>query len=406
MKVALFFEHYGPYHLARAEASQQTATAEELVSIVPVELFGDCQTYDWRREVTSSSSIQTVIPEDSAQETAKSRLRVQVEKSLGQLNPDVIAIHGWSLPGTAAAMNWACKNDARVVVMSESRAIDSPRSKAKEFLKRQILNNVDAGLVGSPSHRQYLVDLGLPAESVFFGYDAIDNDYFQTGAEQIRSDRQSREQLNRLVPIGDAEQFFFASCRFVEKKNLQRLIDSYAAYRQNASNPWDLVLAGDGDLKAALVDQIVGLGLTENVHLPGFIQYDQLPLFYGLASAFIHVSTVEQWGLVVNEAAASGLPLIVSRQTGSSECLLAGGKNGFVVDAFAGDSIAEAMMRMTSLSKENREAMGTESQRIVAGFGPRQFADGLLGAASYAQANPRKRTMLSRAVLGLMARFG
>ena len=48
------------------------------------------------------------------------------------------------------------------------------------------------------------------------------------------------------------------------------------------------------------------------MHLPGFKQYDDWPVYYALATAFVHASTTEQWGLVVSEAIASGLPVIVS----------------------------------------------------------------------------------------------
>ncbi len=79
---------------------------------------------------------------------------------------------------------------------------------------------------------------------------------------------------------------------------------------------WDLVLLGDGPLKPTLLKLISSLGLESCVHLPGFKQYDELPVYLGLAETFIHASTTEQWGLVVNEAMASGLPVLVSNRCG------------------------------------------------------------------------------------------
>src|SRR5258707_787290 len=62
---------------------------------------------------------------------------------------------------------------------------------------------------------------------------------------------------------------------------------------------WELVLVGDGALKGNLCRLISDLRLPRHVHFPGFRQYDELPVYYAIAKAFLHASTTEQWGLVV-----------------------------------------------------------------------------------------------------------
>src|SRR5207244_4064698 len=100
-------------------------------------------------------------------------------------------------------------------------------------------------------------------------------------------------------------------------KNLPRLLEAFAGYRRLAGDAaWELVLLGDGPLRPELVALLKDLELDGHVLLPGFKQYDELPAYYGLAGAFIHASTTEQWGLVVNEAMASGLPVLVSDRCG------------------------------------------------------------------------------------------
>ena len=126
------------------------------------------------------------------------------------------------------------------------------------------------------------------------------------------------------------ENYFLASARFIEKKNLSTLIEAYAEYRRRSSAfakaTADKEIAGkrrgtscflgDGPLRETLNSQLSTLNLHEHVHLPGFKPYDELPVYYALANAFVHASTTEQWGLVVNEAIASGLPVIVSDRCG------------------------------------------------------------------------------------------
>ena len=62
----------------------------------------------------------------------------------------------------------------------------------------------------------------------------------------------------------------------------------------------------------ALEAKCDALAIRDHVHMLGFRQIEDLPAYYGMAKAFIHASTIEPWGLVVNEAMACGLPVLVS----------------------------------------------------------------------------------------------
>jgi len=125
--------------------------------------------------------------------------------------------------------------------------------------------------------------------------------------------------------------------------------------------------------------------------LPGFKQYTDLPVYYGLAEAFVHASTTEQWGLVINEAMASGLPVLVSNRCGCTSDLVLEGLNGFIFDPFAVDQIAASMGRMALMDDEVRAKMGTESQKLIAQWGPDRFAEGLIMAARAAVNAPLPR---------------
>jgi glycosyltransferase involved in cell wall biosynthesis len=134
------------------------------------------------------------------------------------------------------------------------------------------------------------------------------------------------------------------------------------------------------------------------VHLPGFKPYEELPFYYALANAFVHASTTEQWGLVVNEAIASGLPVIVSNRCGCAPELVNG--NGFTFDPTNEDELATRLLEMASLSDEERKQLGDNSYRIAANFAPERFGEGLERAASVATAGPQKRFgVMDRALL-------
>jgi glycosyltransferase involved in cell wall biosynthesis len=126
------------------------------------------------------------------------------------------------------------------------------------------------------------------------------------------------------------------------------------------------------------------LGLDNTVLMPGFKQYDRLPTYYSLADAFLHVSRSEPWGLVVNEAMASGLPVIVSKACGCSSNLVEDGGNGYLVTHDDLDGIADRLAHVDD-DPAVRARMAERSSTIIAGWGPERFVAGATEATSIAQ---------------------
>jgi glycosyltransferase involved in cell wall biosynthesis len=134
------------------------------------------------------------------------------------------------------------------------------------------------------------------------------------------------------------------------------------------------------------------------VHLAGFKPYNELPVYYASANAFIHASTAEQWGLVVNEAIASGLPVIVSDRCGCAPELVNG--NGFTFDPTNEHELADRLFEMASLSDQERQGLGENSYRIAPNFAPERFGEGLERAASAVIGVPQKKFgVMDRALL-------
>jgi glycosyltransferase involved in cell wall biosynthesis len=127
-----------------------------------------------------------------------------------------------------------------------------------------------------------------------------------------------------------------------------------------------------------------------------------LPVYYGLAKALVHASTTEQWGLVVNEAIASGLPVIVSSRCGCMPELVNG--NGFTFDPFDEHELAEQLLRMASLSDDERKRLSDASYKLSANFAPEHFGKGLEQAARLALNRPRKAPLIGRALILAMGK--
>ena len=105
----------------------------------------------------------------------------------------------------------------------------------------------------------------------------------------------------------------------------------------------------DNKYKRAEVEEAISrLSVEGSVHLVGAQSYGDVPAYYALAGAFVHASTTEQWGLVVNEAMASGLPVLVSNRCGCAPDLVQEGVNGFTFDPCNVEELAQLMLKISA----------------------------------------------------------
>jgi glycosyltransferase involved in cell wall biosynthesis len=115
------------------------------------------------------------------------------------------------------------------------------------------------------------------------------------------------------------------------------------------------------------------------VVFPGFRQIGELPGFYAGAGAFVHPALEEPWGLVINEAMASGLPVLSSRNVGAAEELVVEGKTGYLFDPNSVEEIASALVKIVAMEPRERLAMGRSAFERVERVAPlKAFGEGLV----------------------------
>ena len=423
-RVAVLFANFGPYHLARLKA------AASVCELLAIEVNHKSREYAWEPDAVASGvegGFRRVCLERDAAVTVTSGrtpdgrkrgvLRYGLAEALVAFKPDVVAVPGWASGASLEAILWCRRLGVPAVVMSESQANDAQRSVVKEFVKRRVVRCFSAALVSSRSHRDYLMRLGMARDRIFSGYDAVDNEYFAREAERVRRENGKATQDEFLRSEKKDRRYFLAVARFIEKKNLEGLVRAYAEYRRcwaggksgaqvsvagnTKDGPWDLVILGDGGLRSALERLVAELGLSGHVDLPGFKQYAELPKYYGSAGAFVHASVVEPWGLVVNEAMASGLPVLVSKQCGCAMELVRNGMNGFMFEPSDTAGLAALMAKVSAPEFPLRE-FGKESQRIIADWGVERFASGLEQAVEAAVGGSRRIGLIDYWMVGLV----
>ena len=377
------------------------------IEVIALETASDSAVYDWRLDASPTPfRRETVFPGEVYDDIAPDRMHRAVTAALDQIAPDAVLIHSYSTPDARACLAW-CRRHRRIALcMAESRQGDAARAGWREALKRVLVTSFDAAQASGSASTRYYADLGIPEHRIFKGYSVVDNDYFSERADAIR---QSPDAARTLPGLQDETPFFFASARFMERKDLPTLLHAYADYRRHAERaghaPWRLLLLGDGPLRPRLETILQEESVADHVAMPGWRQIEDLPAYYALAAAFVHTATIDQWGLVVNEAMAAGLPVIVSSGTGCAEDLVFEDQNGFTFQP--GDAEALAGHLYTVAHEVNRSSFADRSREIIAGWPLERFGTSLYQAlCAGAEAPPhRGHGIGARLVIAVLRRI-
>lgn len=391
MHVVVIFHNIGGYHAARLRAAH-AACQRSGWRMTAIQVTDSTQEHPWgdlEREITFP--LKSLLPAatssaDKDQQQNPAAAPRLLRESLDGLQPDAVVIPGWGFAESRAALAWCRRNSALAILMSESKWDDEKRVWWKESIKSLLyVRKFDAAIVGGGLHRDYLIKLGLPGERIFLGYDVVDNNYFAGQAEAARQDPLAARRRQPSIPV---KPFFLAATRLIERKNVARLIEAFAIYRQQVGfeEAWDLVVCGSGEQEQNIRRIISERNLNESVHLPGFVPYQAIGDWYGLAAAFVHPALQEQWGLVINEACAAGLPILASRTVGACHEIVRDKYNGLLFDPHSTGGVTQALLKMHSIERDARTHMGRCSREIIANFNSERFADGIMQAITTAAA--------------------
>jgi len=261
-------------------------------------------------------------------------------KKLRAKRYDAIILGGYNHFTMLAAAWYATKKRIPYLVMCESFH-GLKRARYRKTLKTPLVRWVVGGAAGilptGQLAREYLISYGGRADRCAFVPNSPDLDSLRHTAFALYPNRQViRESMN----LGSEPVVLFVG-RLINKKGVDILLEAFARVVQNV--PSQLLIAGDGPERTKLEEQAARLRVNDRVHFVGFQQPKDLPRFYCAADLFVLPSRTEPWGVVVMEALASGLPVVVSNLVGCYPDVINDDQVGRVVAPEDPHSLAEVM---------------------------------------------------------------
>lgn len=285
-----------------------------------------------------------------------------VVRALRRRRADVVVLGGWNQPAFWTAAVYARTARIPFVPWVESTVRDARSEFAGfEVAKRALLRASAGVLVPGRASAEYAAALGVPRESIRIAPNAVDDRLFRDRVDEVRRERDAvRDEL------GVAGVVFLYAGRLDPEKGVDLLLRA-AEGLDDAT----VAVAGDGSQEEAL-----RAGAPANVRFLGRLGTggDELLRWYAAADAFVLPSRSEQWGMVLNEAAAAALPIVASDAAGAAHDLVVDGDNGYRVPAGDTGALADALRRVAA-DEAFRARAGARSRELVSGHTPRAWAE-------------------------------
>ncbi|MEZ2345802.1 glycosyltransferase family 4 protein [Terriglobus sp. RCC_193] len=280
---------------------------------------------------------------------------------------DALWVHGYSTVNALHALLAAKALGIPVLLRTDSWLGERPRTANKLRLKRlffdalrHFVNGILA--VGQRNATYWKHYLGEQFPVFLMPY-AVDNAYFSQRTIQaapLRSEMQKELGLDPGRPV-----ILYAS-KLIRRKNADQLLEAFLQLRDRTTQRPYLLIVGDGELREMLEQRTAASGATEDVRFTGFRNQSELPRFFDLSSVFVLPARHEAYGLIVNEAMAAGLAVVVSDDVGCADDLVFNGENGYVYPVGNVDALRDALEK--SLRSGEAARMGQRSREIISGW--------------------------------------
>jgi glycosyltransferase involved in cell wall biosynthesis len=284
---------------------------------------------------------------------------------------DILVITGYESPGYWLALFYA-KLSRRKFIFWNGTTLLSIRSSNffVNLMRRIFIKNADAYLTYGTLAKEFLVHYGAKADKVVVGCNTVDVAKFRQDSQSILPKKEEIKKQKGLPRLN-----IIFSGQLIERKGLMVLL---RAFQELNRDDIGLIVLGDGPEKEKY-QNYCRENKIKNVFFEGHQPMNKIIEYYTIADVLVCPSSLEVWGLIINEAMACGLPIICSDKVGAGRDLVKHGINGYIFKANNVEDLKSYLDKILS-NDELRGKMGHESLKIISNCRPEDYANNLLKA--------------------------
>lgn len=286
--------------------------------------------------------------------------------------PAVVIVGGYSYP-TVMVAPFVCRwLGIPTILWSGSTHLEHRRSRFLwQPLKRFLIRRYDAYVAYTSRAAQYLEHLGAPHDKICVAPVTVDTSFFSDRADALRSTLGRPPVRARFGwDPDDVVLIFVGQC--IHRKGGDVLIRAAAALNDRRVK---LAMVGDGPLRAEWEALGAELGLAARVSWLGHVSQETLVELYVAGDIMVLPSRQDPSGNVINEAMATGLPVVISDSIGTD--VVRPGLDGYILPAGDAPELARHLRRLV-VDPAARAAMGVSAREQIQHFSiddeARQFA--------------------------------
>jgi glycosyltransferase involved in cell wall biosynthesis len=387
LKVAIFHGFIPPYRLPLfSELSKQIPDIQFIVAS-PMEFnrpwpanFGNLNV-----KVQKSISVRMWWRTRDFKELMPVNLPIDSLKLLFQLRPQVIVCPHFGAQTCWAALYKILRPRTRLIIWATtSEKTEAGRGWFRTTLRRILVACADAAVVNGKSGQNYVRTLGMADERMWIVPYTIDNSAFRhsDGPASHRTAAHSLLFVGQLIPRKGLDRFL-------------RVLSDFMLQRPGTECSFEI--AGTGPQRKEL--EKIPTPRNLSVRFLDGLGYEQLPAIYGRASIFVFPTLADEWGVVVNEALASGLPVLGSVYSQAVEELIRDRENGWTFRPDDDADVIRALSEVFSLSPDEVETMRSRCRESIEAITPAATAAKLALAITNSSIAPRRQSEATRSRL-------
>jgi len=298
-----------------------------------------------------------------------------IKRIISKGSYDAFIVQGWNILSFWQAIIACWRSGTPLFVRGDSTlqlCTSAIKRGIKYLFYRWFIPKFNAYLVVGKRNEEYYLHYGARREKMFFSPHCVDNHYFSHSHDILKP---QRERLRQHFGIPAGVLVFLFVGKLIPKKRPRDFLEALELAASKVKNLHGLIV-GDGPLRAEL--EIFSRRRSLSVTFVGFLNQRSLPEAYAVSDCLVLISKYrETWGLVVNEAMASELPVIASQEAGCQPDLVWPGSTGETFPSGDIKRLADIFVDFSS-QRAHLEEMGKESFRLIQRYSASQAAKAVL----------------------------
>lgn len=315
-------------------------------------------------DLTSHRYQYTLVHKGALEELSFMQRLKGMMNPIRTFKPDVVNLTGYYDMASWMVLLYCKLTGIKTILSNESTLGDHQRKGLKEQVKAFIIRQFDGYFNFGTRAAEYLLTLGAKPHQLLVNRNCVDNKRIKEIYD-----------LHKQTLLSSNERDFIFVGRLIPFKNIPTFMDALESANKKAAQKWGFIIVGEGEQKQELIEKAATLSYP--VTFVKGVGWEKVPQFLAQATVLVLPSYSEPWGLVVNEAMACGMPVMVSEKCGCAIDLVKNQENGFTFQPDNLSEIEEILLKFMN-STVDLAQFGIKSSAIIKDYSPEKVAKEML----------------------------